>query len=154
VGKTFIVREAFATLGFTNKYMPLPRNFFMGTSDPSTHDHIMFEEWEFEVFKFNYPQIKQLLDRQCFQVDIKNRSGRNLKVQCPVVFISNSTPYDDRAFVRRVQVIEAIESLENAVKITVPKEEVDGLEMEVTDIASDSDTENASAESQSRCCQV
>lgn len=112
----------------------------MGSFDPTSHDHLIFEEWEFDVFKFNYPQIKQLLDRQCFQVDIKN--GRGIRVQCPVVFISNNRPNDDRAFLRRVHVIEALESLEYGAKIRVPKEEVDSTEMEVIDISSSSDDEN------------
>jgi hypothetical protein len=105
VGKTFIVRKAFASLGYTCKYMPLPRTFFMGTFDPSTHDHIVFEEWDYDVFRSNYSQIKQLLDREGFPVDSKNRDGRSVKVECPVVFISNFSPYTDRAFRRRYMLL-------------------------------------------------
>jgi hypothetical protein len=50
-------------MGFKRKYMPLPGTFFMGTFDSTTHDHVVFEEWDYEVFRTNYSQIKQLLDR-------------------------------------------------------------------------------------------
>jgi hypothetical protein len=142
VGKTFIVREAFIALGYARRYMPLPGAFFMGTFDPSTHDHTVFEEWDHEIFKYNYSQIKQLLDRESFPVDIKNRNARCLKVKCPVVFISNHSPFSDWAFVRRLNVIEALGNLENEKKVHVPKEEVDSSEIEVIEISSSMDDED------------
>lgn len=45
--------------------------------------------------------------------------------------------YSDNAFLRRLHVINALEKLEDVQKVRVPKEEVDGEEMEVIKISSD-----------------
>lgn len=63
---------------------------------------------------------------------------------CPVIFISNFAPHSERSFLRRVHCVDALESLEDAPRIKVPKEEVDGEEMEVEVIevpSSDEDEE-------------
>jgi hypothetical protein len=68
----------------------------------------MFQEYEHEIFRANYYQIKSLLDRKEFPVDSKNEQARSVKVRCPIIFVSNYAPYYDRAFIRRIKVIEAI----------------------------------------------
>jgi hypothetical protein len=93
----------------------------------------VFEEYEHEVFKHNYYQIKSLLDRKEFPIDSKNEHARTVKVRCPIIFISNYAPYYDRAFIRRIHIIEAVEALNNA-EIRVPKE-TDSPEAVCIDIA-------------------
>jgi hypothetical protein len=48
-----------------------------------------------------------------FAVDRKNRNPQNTKAQVPIVFISNSEPYADRAFHRRLDIVRAFETLED-----------------------------------------
>jgi hypothetical protein len=82
----------------------VPGQFFFSTYDRSSHDVIVFEEYEHDVYKSNYFQLKQLLDRKKFRIDIKNRDARSIRVVCPIIFISNFTPFYDRAFLRRINV--------------------------------------------------
>lgn len=143
IGKTFIVREVFKALGFQEIFMPVPGHFFFGDFEASRYDSVLFEEFEFETFKSNFYQIKQLLDRVSFPVDAKYRVPKYVRVKCPIVMVSNYSPYSEVSFVRRLAVINALEKLENVEKIIVPKEEVDGIsEMEVIEIPSESDEES------------
>jgi hypothetical protein len=100
MGKTFIVKQAFARMGFMRCYMPVPGSFFFGDYGTGAYDHI-----EFENYSRCYPQIKHLLDRVSFSVDRKNRNPQNIKALVPIVFISNNEPYCDRAFLRRLEVV-------------------------------------------------
>jgi hypothetical protein len=70
-----------------------------------------------------------------------------MKVKVPIIFISNYSPYSDRAFVHRLAMIEAIENLENVEKVKFPKEEVDAQEeIEVAEILTSDDNEEMDGE--------
>jgi hypothetical protein len=147
VGKTFVVRDAFMRMGFTKCYMPVPGPFFFGDYGTCAYDHIIFEEFEFDKYAKCYSQIKQLLNRARFAVDRKNRLPEYVRAQVPIVFISNSEPYCDRAFHRRLATVRAFESLEDAEMVVVLKEEVEGGEKEIIVISSDDEEENVQNES-------
>jgi hypothetical protein len=99
-----------------------------------------FEEWEFENFAKNFSQIKQLIDRVGFSVDVKYGNPRKVKIRHPIIFSSNSAPHSDPAFVRRVAVVDAVAKLEDAPKVRVPKEVDENEEVELVEIPS-SDSE-------------
>jgi hypothetical protein len=140
MGKSFIWTRVIQELGLSRAFMPMPGQFFMGTFCSSLYDCIVFEEYDHEVFKSNYFQIKTMLDRKVFPIDRKNEPASSLKIKCPIIFCSNFAPHYDHAFVRRVKVIEALENLDHE-KVRVPKE-VDGSTPVVIDIASTSEDED------------
>ena len=95
------------------------------------------------LLKKNYPTVKRILDRLDVSIDRKFQNRSVIRVKCPIIFTSNDRPYYDPAFMRRVQVVEAVESLENVEKVRCPKLEVDGPEeeMEVVEISTDEESE-------------
>jgi hypothetical protein len=143
VGKTYITRRVLEALGLSNVYLPVCGTFFFGDFKQSTYDSVLFEEWSFDSFEKNYPAVKRIIDRMHVPVDRKFQDRSEIIVRCPIIFISNESAYSDRAFLRRVQVIDALENLENVEKVRVPKMEVDGPEeeVEVIEISSDEDNE-------------
>lgn len=148
VGKTFTIQCVFKALGLLSVFMPVPGTFFFGDFNPGHYDCVMFEEWDFKVFSSNYPVIKRIIDRRFFSVDCKQSFPRKFRVKQPIVFISNFPPHLDRAFTRRLELVEALSSLENVPKIKVPKMEVDGAEeeemecIEIDTTSSDSENED------------
>lgn len=139
IGKTFIVSRVCKELGLSRVYLPVPGNFFFSDFRNSCYDIVLFEEWEYDTFKSNFYQIKRVLDGSSLPVDVKYSQRSVVCVKVPVVFVSNEYAFQDPAFLRRINIIDAIETMENVPRITVPKEEVDGMETEVVEIASETD---------------
>jgi hypothetical protein len=142
IGKSFIVQRALDEFNLRTIFMPVPRHFFFSDFDSRIYDCVLFEEFEYETYKSNIFQIKRLLEGRDFAVDEKYKSRRVIKVKVPVIFVSNECPYGDEAFLCRLEVINALESMEKVPKIRVPEEEVDGPEtMEVIEVPSDTEIE-------------
>lgn len=88
-------------------------------------------------------------------MDAKYRSRNVITVRMPVIFVSNMCPYSDPAFLRRLEVINALGKMENFPKIKVPKqEEVDGMETEVVEIASEDENSDDEAKNEQMETQV
>jgi hypothetical protein len=146
VGKSFIVERCLGCFDKCNIYLPLPGRFFFGDFIEKFHDVVLFEEFDFDVFRTNFSQIKRITEGKCVSVDQKFGSRRVIRVKCLVIFVSNYEPYNDLAFLRRLEVINGLEKMESYPKVRVPKEEVDGFETEVIEIESDTDDEEMDCE--------
>lgn len=139
-GKTYTLSLLLRELGLSRIYMPVPGQFFFGDFTASAYDCVLFEEFDSRIFEHNFFQIKRLLNAERFSVDVKGARQRIIVVRCPVAFVSNFVPPDDRAFLRRVSVINAIEEMEGKTRVVVPKEEVDSPETFI-EISSDEEDE-------------
>jgi hypothetical protein len=60
--------------------MPVNGQFLFG--DYLEADVVIFEEFSWERFKFNLPQIKRVLERKPFSVDVKCSCKKDTEVSC------------------------------------------------------------------------
>lgn len=139
-GKTYTLSLLLKELGFFRIYMPVPGQFFFGDFSASAYDCVMFEEFDFDLFQRNFSQIKRLLNGERFSVDVKGSRQRILAVRCPIFFVSNFDPPYDKAFLRRVTVIHAIEEMEGKARIATVKPEDEPITSFI-EISSDEDEE-------------
>jgi hypothetical protein len=70
-------------------------------------DVIIFEEFNWEWFKLNLPQIKRLLEGKVFSVDVKCSITRNIIFKGPIILVSNDPPLEEEAYIRRLRVVTA-----------------------------------------------
>jgi hypothetical protein len=104
-------------------YQPVPGSFFFG--DYKAADVVLFEEFNWDRFRYNFPQLKRLLEGKSFAVDQKCNDSKTVRVECPVVMVSNDGFVGDAAFSRRCRIICGSSPfwLEEAVLVTAIKEE-------------------------------
>jgi hypothetical protein len=51
IGKSFMVKACLDALGLSRVYMPVPCSFFFGEFRKDLFDCVLFEEWDFDLFK-------------------------------------------------------------------------------------------------------
>jgi hypothetical protein len=72
-------------------YQPIPGQFLFG--DYKGSDVVLFEEFSWDRFRCNFPQLKRLLEGKSFAVDQKCNDSRVLKFDVPVVMVSQLEAY-------------------------------------------------------------
>lgn len=147
VGKTYTVESlrSHYEIEWRSVYMPVPGQFFFGDFKPKVHELVMFEEYDHALFKANYEQLKRVMEGRFVSVMEKYGYRRQIRVQCPVVFVSNYAPYSDPPFLRRILLVDAINEHNGLPKAPVPKEEVDAAmeAQEIIEITSDEEDSHA-----------
>jgi hypothetical protein len=86
-------------------YSPVNGQFFCG--DYVVCDVVVFEEFCWDRYQFNLPQLKRLLEGRYFSVDVKCSCSKQVLIDVPVILVSNYAPKEDPAFTRRFRVVEA-----------------------------------------------
>ena len=108
-----------------------------GTYRDERYDTILFEEWEYDTYSGNLFQIRRLLERKTFVVDVKHEVPRVVRCSKPCIIISNEgTDRFDYPLVCTLTVVHAVNyALDNGF-IEVPKDETDacGTQEEVETI--------------------
>jgi hypothetical protein len=90
-----------------DEYQPVPGNVFFG--DYKSSEIVLFEEFSWERFKCNYPQLKRLLEGKSSSVNQKCKDSRIIRAECPVIMVTNET-FVDEAFSKRCRIIHAKEA--------------------------------------------
>jgi hypothetical protein len=78
IGKTFIKQQGCKNLGFSKFYLPVSGNFFFATYRPELYGCVLFEEFGFNVYKSNFWQLKKVLERRPFDINVKFRNARSM----------------------------------------------------------------------------
>jgi hypothetical protein len=117
--------------------MPVNGQFFFG--DFTMCDIVIFEEFSWEGFKSNFPQLKRLLEGKAFSVDVKCKCRRDISVTCSVILVSNEEIVDDEGFARRLRVVREKEAFWRGKEFLAEvREEPRNVEVEVFDLCSSS----------------
>jgi hypothetical protein len=136
VGKSVCIERITAKLDL---YYPVPGQFFFG--DYKACDVVVFEEFSWEKFRVNYPQLKRLLEGKDIAVDQKCNESRRIKIEKPVIMVTNEEFIVDEAFSRRCRIIQAATPywLEEVSLVPVIKREEnwDETDQEVIEISSE-----------------
>jgi hypothetical protein len=72
-------------------YYPVPGQFFFG--DYKASDVVVFEEFSWEKFRSNYPQLKRLLEGKDFAVDQKSNESRKGCIIHPLTIMYKGVLY-------------------------------------------------------------
>jgi hypothetical protein len=101
-------------------------------------DAVIFEEFNWDRFKFNLPQIKRLLEGKIFSVDVKCRNKKDICFKGPVILVSNDPPLEEEAYIRRLRIVFTEEPFWLGTKTAVVETKVEPMEeAEVFTISSD-----------------
>jgi hypothetical protein len=82
--------------------VPCQDSFFFGTYYKCD---VVMEEFSWDAFRGNFAQLKRLLEGKEFSVDVKCRDPKVIRVNCPIICVSNEWFLGDEAFQRRFRIM-------------------------------------------------